>query len=94
MYHPYASFGSSRIASLASAIGVSVTSFGPVFGIGLPRHFILEFNDGNFATYIDPFHGGRTLTAQECFALAGATIIRASVLECARPLALFHRLKM
>ena len=27
----------------------------PVFGIGLPRHFVLEFNDGNFATYIDPF---------------------------------------
>ena len=27
----------------------------PVFGIGLPRHFVFEFNDGNYATYIDPY---------------------------------------
>src|ERR1019366_925657 len=31
----------------------------PVFGIGLPRHFIVQFDDGNYATHIDPFHGGR-----------------------------------
>ncbi len=36
----------------------------PVFGIGLPRHFIVEFNDGNYAAYIDPFHGGRTITVR------------------------------
>ncbi|HML18288.1 MAG TPA: transglutaminase-like domain-containing protein [Bryobacteraceae bacterium] len=46
----------------------------PVFGIGLPRHFILQFDDGNYATYIDPFHGGRTITARECFLLAGAQV--------------------
>lgn len=44
----------------------------PVFGIGLPKHFVLEFDDGNYSTYIDPFHGGRAITARECFALAGA----------------------
>lgn len=44
----------------------------PVYGIGLPRHFIVEFNDGNYATYIDPFHGGRAITTGECFALAGS----------------------
>jgi regulator of sirC expression with transglutaminase-like and TPR domain len=46
----------------------------PVFGIGLPRHFVIQFDDGNYATYIDPFHGGRTITPQECFALAGARV--------------------
>jgi regulator of sirC expression with transglutaminase-like and TPR domain len=46
----------------------------PVFGIGLPRHFILQFDDGNYATYIDPFHGGRTITPRECFQLAGARV--------------------
>jgi regulator of sirC expression with transglutaminase-like and TPR domain len=44
----------------------------PVFGINLPRHFIVQFDDGNYAAYIDPFYGGRTITPQECFALAGA----------------------
>lgn len=44
----------------------------PVFGIGLPRHFVLQFDDGNYAAYIDPFHGGRVITARECFALAGS----------------------
>jgi regulator of sirC expression with transglutaminase-like and TPR domain len=57
----------------------------PVFGIGLPRHFILEFNDGNYATYIDPFHGGRTITAQECFALAGAQVADPLLLQRATP---------
>ena len=46
----------------------------PVFGIGLPQHFIVEFDDGNYATYIDPFHGGRAITARECFALAGSRV--------------------
>jgi regulator of sirC expression with transglutaminase-like and TPR domain len=46
----------------------------PVFGIGLPRHFVIQFDDGNYSTYIDPYHGGRTITVQECFALAGAKV--------------------
>ena len=57
----------------------------PVFGIGLPRHFVLEFNDGNFATYIDPFNGGRPITAQECFALAGAKVADPILLQRATP---------
>lgn len=44
----------------------------PVFGIGLPRHFVLQFDDGNYRTFIDPYHGGRTITMRECFMLAGA----------------------
>src|SRR6185295_2974950 len=53
----------------------------PVFGIGLPRHFIVEFNDGNYATYIDPYHGGRTVTVRECFALAGAQVADPALLQ-------------
>jgi regulator of sirC expression with transglutaminase-like and TPR domain len=46
----------------------------PVFGIGLPRHFVIQFDDGNFSAYIDPFHGGKIITPEECFALAGAEV--------------------
>ena len=46
----------------------------PVYGIGLPRHFLIQFNDGNYSTYIDPYNGGRTVSVQECFALAGAPV--------------------
>ena len=46
----------------------------PVFGIGLPRHFVIQFDDGKYATYIDPFNGGRTITPRECFELAGARV--------------------
>jgi regulator of sirC expression with transglutaminase-like and TPR domain len=42
----------------------------PVSGIGLPGHFIVEFNDREFAIYIDPFHSGRLLTADDCRQLA------------------------
>jgi len=42
----------------------------PVSGIGLPGHFIIEYNDGEFAAYIDPFHSGRLLSADDCRQLA------------------------
>lgn len=42
----------------------------PVSGVGLPGHFIVEYNDGDFATYIDPFHSGRELSADECLKIA------------------------
>lgn len=45
----------------------------PVFGIGLPRHFIIQFDDGNYAAYIDPYHGGRAVTARDILLLSGAT---------------------
>jgi regulator of sirC expression with transglutaminase-like and TPR domain len=57
----------------------------PVYGIGLPRHFVLEFNDGNYATYIDPFHGGRQISAGECYALAGAQIADPAMLQRVSP---------
>jgi regulator of sirC expression with transglutaminase-like and TPR domain len=42
----------------------------PVSGVGLPGHFIVEYNDGDYATYIDPFHAGRLLTTADCQQLA------------------------
>jgi regulator of sirC expression with transglutaminase-like and TPR domain len=53
----------------------------PLFGINLPRHFIVQFDDGNYAAYIDPFHGGRTVTPRECFALAGANVPNPALLQ-------------
>jgi regulator of sirC expression with transglutaminase-like and TPR domain len=53
----------------------------PVYGIGLPRHFVIQFDDGNFATYIDPFHGGKQITAGQCFALAEAPVADPSLLQ-------------
>jgi regulator of sirC expression with transglutaminase-like and TPR domain len=42
----------------------------PVSGVGLPGHFIVQYDDGEFAAYIDPFHAGRLLTRDECRQLA------------------------
>ncbi len=44
----------------------------PVFGIGFPGHFLLQYDDGRFSTYIDPFHGGQLLDAAECYQMAGS----------------------
>ena len=46
----------------------------PVFGIGLPGHFIVQYNDGDYSTFIDPFHGGTLLRADQCYDLAQMTI--------------------
>jgi len=53
----------------------------PVYGIGLPRHFVLQFDDGNYSTYIDPFHGGRAITATQCYELAGVTVADPGLLQ-------------
>ena len=44
----------------------------PVAGIGLPGHFIVQYDDGNYSTYIDPFHAGKLLTEEDCRILARA----------------------
>jgi regulator of sirC expression with transglutaminase-like and TPR domain len=43
----------------------------PVYGISLPNRFVVQFDDGRYATYIDPFGGGRPVSVLECFLLAG-----------------------
>jgi regulator of sirC expression with transglutaminase-like and TPR domain len=41
----------------------------PVFGIGLPSHFIVQFNDGDLNVFIDPFDSGRFLSKADCIGL-------------------------
>lgn len=42
----------------------------PVYGIGLPGHFLVQYDDGAFSTFIDPFHAGALLTSEACYDLA------------------------
>ena len=53
----------------------------PVFGIGLPGHFVVRYDDGQYATYIDPFQGGALLNADECYALASVKFPDPRVLQ-------------
>lgn len=41
----------------------------PVVGIGLPSHFVVQFDDGDLSVYIDPFHAGRFLSRGDCVRL-------------------------
>jgi regulator of sirC expression with transglutaminase-like and TPR domain len=45
----------------------------PVYGVGLPGHFIVAYEDRNSRYWIDPFHGGRILSFSDCCALAKET---------------------
>ncbi len=42
----------------------------PIVGVDMPMHFILRY-DGEHPFYIDPFNGGRILTANECAEMIG-----------------------
>ena len=42
----------------------------PLFGIGLPGHFLLKYEDNSFQTYIDPFNNGQLLLESECYEIA------------------------
>lgn len=42
----------------------------PVWGIGLPGHFVVQYSDLEYSTYIDSFHAGRLLTEEDCGKLA------------------------
>lgn len=42
----------------------------PVAGVGLPGHFVVQYDDGEFSAYLDPFHSGRLLTSAGCLQLA------------------------
>jgi regulator of sirC expression with transglutaminase-like and TPR domain len=38
----------------------------PVAGVGLPGHFIVRVGDGLEPLFLDPFHGGRALSHEDC----------------------------
>jgi regulator of sirC expression with transglutaminase-like and TPR domain len=37
-----------------------------LFGVGLPGHFLVKYQDRENRVFLDPFHGGRVLTADGC----------------------------
>lgn len=41
-----------------------------VHGIGLPGHFIVQYQDEDISAFIDPFHAGRLMFETECYELA------------------------
>ncbi len=44
-----------------------------VYGVGLPGHFIVAYEDADARYWIDPFHGGRILSFADCNGLAQQT---------------------
>jgi regulator of sirC expression with transglutaminase-like and TPR domain len=37
-----------------------------LFGVGLPGHFVVKYQAGRERILLDPYHGGRTLTSDQC----------------------------
>jgi regulator of sirC expression with transglutaminase-like and TPR domain len=64
----------------------------PVFGIGLPRRFVIQFDDGNYSTFIDPFSGGRTISVRECYRLAEAPVADPVLLQRVTPKQIMMRM--
>ncbi len=42
----------------------------PVYGVGLPGHFIIAYEDADNRYWVDPYNGGRILSFADCCALA------------------------
>ena len=53
----------------------------PVAGIGLPGHFIVYYDDGDYSTYIDPFHGGALIDIAGCCELAQVESLEPGMLD-------------
>jgi regulator of sirC expression with transglutaminase-like and TPR domain len=45
----------------------------PLAGLGLPGHFVVQWTGADPPLIIDPFHGGRSLTVEQCRALSVRT---------------------
>jgi regulator of sirC expression with transglutaminase-like and TPR domain len=35
-------------------------------GIGMPLHFLVRFEEGDYRTFVDPFYGGKLMTVEDC----------------------------
>jgi regulator of sirC expression with transglutaminase-like and TPR domain len=53
----------------------------PYFGVGLPGHFLVKYDDGKRRVFVDPFHGGRTLKRNQCQKWLRETLGRRVVLR-------------
>ncbi len=38
----------------------------PLHGVGLPKHFVVKYEDGSTELFVDPFNGGRVFNRKEC----------------------------
>ena len=38
----------------------------PLYGVGLPGHFLVKYQDPRDVFFLDPFHNGRTVTSDDC----------------------------
>lgn len=45
----------------------------PVYGVGLPGHFIVAYDEPDFHCWVDPYHHGRILSFADCCLLAKET---------------------
>lgn len=38
----------------------------PIFGVGMPGHFLVKYRDRTEELFLDPFNGGQVLTREDC----------------------------
>ncbi len=57
-----------------------------VYGIGLPGHFVVQYSDRQYSTFLDVFDGGRLLTVEHCRELS----LRVSGVDIYQNPALLH----
>jgi len=48
----------------------------PLKGIGMPMHFLLQYDDGTRSFYIDPFTSGMIITTEQCEAMLSSSGIK------------------
>lgn len=90
-YHPHNSF-LNKVLDLRTGIPISLSlvylELGwrlnlPVWGVGLPGHFMVAYGSHKMPIYIDVFNGGNLLTEDECIALTRATNISRTAFRAA-----------
>ena len=38
----------------------------PIYGVGLPSHFVVKYDDRSRVIFVDPYHESRVLNRQGC----------------------------
>ncbi len=64
----------------------------PVYGVALPRRFVVRYDDGNYSTYIDPYGGGQRVSIGECLRMAGLETADLSIFIPATPKRILMRM--
>ena len=53
----------------------------PVYGVGLPHHFLVKYDDPDYTAIIDPFHSGAILDEAQCCQLLQVESLDRSLFE-------------